>query len=666
VIKNTFNILKTGLKLLIRKPITFKFPPETPVSKKFRGRHLFHLEKCISCGTCFRICPNGALEMVERQKDGKTVYFPSINYSKCCFCGFCSDACPEKALDMTNFSIIISTNKKDLIFTPEQLAQQPELEHPEKPKRKSIVSWARSRSLWVTNFFTGCCFVEAIPWFGSGFDMERFGMIAKGSPLHSDVLFIGGYVTYKTIKRIIGIYNKMPQPKFVLTLGNCPMTGGVYWDSFNTIKRIDDYIPVDIWIAGCPTRPEAIGVAAYHAILAIEGGYLPKKEEVRMKKKIQYRNTDDLKAEPIIKKVGNDERIFSFGPQHPASGNFSIRLTVKGEKINNAEFVAGYLHRGLEKLCEYRTWYQNTMLISRACVLDGASYEIGYINAVEKLLEIEIPERAKYLRVIQAELSRIQSHLLNLGFVAYSSGFDSIERIIWGDREKILFLLDALCGSRIYQLYNIPGGVQSDISDEFIENVTDTISYIRTRLKTIDDLFMKNPIFRKRSISIGKISHDIAIESDITGPNIRASGVKFDIRKATPYAAYDKLHFDVPTFDHGDIYHRVLVRRQEIESSLNLVEESMKKLPDGPYKMKFKPMDKVPKGEAISFVESARGELCFHIVSDGGRNPYRIKIRGPTFDSILFFLPKLLKGCFLADVPLIYWSLDNCPADHDR
>ncbi len=666
MIKRAFNILKTGIKLFIKKPITFKFPPESPISKKFRGRHIFHPEKCTSCGICFRICPNKAINMVERQKDGRIVYYPSIDYSKCCFCGLCLDLCPTKALDTTNFSIMISTNKKDLIFTPEMLAQQPVLQHPKKPKRKSIVSWARSRSLWITNYFVGCCFIEAIPWVGSGFDMERFGMIVKGSPLHSDVLLIGGYVTYKTLKRIISIYKAMPQPKFVLVLGNCPMTGGTYWDSYNTIKKIDDYIPVDIWIAGCPTRPESIGVAAYHAILAIEGGYKPREIKVRTKKKIQYRNTDDLKVEPIIKKVRTDERILSFGPQHPASGNFSLRLNIKGETIYNAVCIVGYLHRGLEKLFEYRTWYQNIMLISRICVLDGASYEIGYVNALEKLLELEIPDRAKYLRVIQAELSRIQSHLINLGLVAYSSGFDTVARLVWGDREKILFLLEALCGGRIYQIYNIPGGVRCDVSDEFKKNAPNVISYIKNRLKILDDLFMDNLVFRKRAINLGEISRDIAIESDITGPNIRASGVKFDVRKATPYAAYDKLHFDVPIFNDGDVYHRVFVRRLEIEKSLNLIEESMNKLPGGPIKVEFSPMDQIQKGEAISFVESARGELCFHVVSDGGQYPYRIKVRGPTFDSILFLLPKLLKGCFLADVPLIYWSLDNCPADHDR
>ena len=660
------NAWKTGLKQLIKKPITYKFPPETPLSKKFRGRHIFSPEKCISCGTCSKICPNMAIEMVERQKGEKNVHYPSIDYSKCCFCGLCVDLCPKGALNFTNFYLIISMDKKDLIFTPEMLAQQPELKHPEKPKRKSIVSWARSRSLWITNFFTGCCYIEAVPWLSSGFDMERFGMLLKGSPIHSDVLLIGGYVTYKTLKRIIRIYDKMPQPKYVLVLGCCPMTGGTYWDSFNTIKKIDNYLPVDIWIAGCPPRPESIGIAAYHAILHIEEGYLPKEKKVNLKEKIQYRNTEDLSVEPIIKKLGINERIISFGPQHPASSNFSIRLTVEGETVKNAECIAGYLHRGFEKLCEYRTWYQNITLIPRVCVLDGASYEIGYVCAVEKLLKIEIPERAKYLRVIQAELSRIQSHLINLGFTALSSGFDTVTRLTLGYRERILFLLDALCGGRIYQMFSIPGGVRNDITDEFKENVSNEIKILRNRLKDINDLFIENPIFKKRTIGLGKISHDIIQKYDITGPNNRASGGIFDVRKATPYAAYDKLSFDVPTFNDGDAYHRILVRQQEIEQSLNLIEECIIKLPDGPIKVKFNPKTRIPKGEAISIVESARGELLFHLISNGGHNPYRIKIRGPTFDPILFLLPKLLNSCSLADVPIIYWSLDNCPADHDR
>lgn len=458
----------------------------------------------------------------------------------------------------------------------------------------------------------------------------------------------------------------MPHPKFVLSLGSCPMTGGIYWDSYNTIKRIDDYIPVDIWIAGCPPRPEAIGLAASHAILSIEDGNMQSEGNVEMKKKIQYWNTNDLMVEPILEKVKIDESIINFGPQHPASGNFSIRLTTKGEIIKNAECIAGYLHRGIEKLCEYRGWYQNIGLIARACVFDGAAYEIGYVSAVEKLLEIEIPERAKYLRVIQAELSRIQSHFLNLGLVAFSSGFDTVARLAWGDRERIIFLLESLCGGRIYQIYNLPGGVRGDISEEFEENLPNVTSYIRNRLKILDDLFIQNPVFRKRTTNLGVISYDNAIEFDIIGPNMRASGVKFDVRQMTPYAAYDKLHLNVPTFDYGDVYHRVLVRRLEIEKSLNLIEEGINKLPDGPIKLKLRSKYQIPEGEAITFVESARGELCFHVISDGGVNPYRIKIRGPSFDSILFLLPKLLKDCYLADVPLIYWSLDNCPSDHDR
>jgi len=341
-------------------------------------------------------------------------------------------------------------------------------------------------------------------------------------------------------------------------------------------------------------------------------------------------------------------------------------LKIDSEIVKDATPQVGYLHRGFEKLMEYRTWYQNVMLVQRVCVLDGASYEIAYSDAVEKLLDIDVPDRAKYLRVIQAELSRIQSHLLNLGLIAAAAGFETMKRIAWGDREKILFLLEQLTGSRIYHIYTVPGGVRRDLPSEFKKQSFKTIRYMKRRLKIYDELFMENPTFEARTVNIGKISRETAIENDITGPNARASNVKFDIRKSTPYAAYEELNFEIPSFKEGDAYHRTLVRRLEIEESLNIIEEALNTLPSGPFRKKFGAFSRVPKGEALNCVESARGELCFHLVSTGSNTPYRAKIKGPTFDVILSLLPKLLKGVYMADVPVIYWSLDNCPADHDR
>jgi NADH-quinone oxidoreductase B subunit len=590
----------------------------------------------------------------------KVAHYPQIDYSKCCFCRLCVDICPTAALQMTNSSAMVVMDKDELLYRPEKLAQPPELKMFEKLNIKDLASWARSRSLWVLNYFTGCCFIEAVPWVSSGFDIERFGLLVAGSPRHADVLLIGGYVTLKTLKRIIRIYQQMPQPKFVIALGNCPMSGGTYWDSYNTIKRIDDYIPIDIWIAGCPPRPEAIGVAVITAMNAIQSGYAGRKEKVRLTKKLEV---------PLVKEGQEklrSEFLVSFGPQHPSSGNFHLKLKIDGEVVKEATPQVGYLHRGFEKLMEYRTWYQNLMLVQRVCVLDGAPYEMAYSGAVEKLADIEVPERARYLRVIQAELSRIQSHLLNLGLIAGAAGFETVEMITWGDREKILLLLEELTGGRVYQIYTVPGGVRRDAPKNFKEKALKTTKYIRKRLKIYDELFMENPTFKARTIDIGKISPVVAIENDVTGPNIRASGIQFDIRKSAPYAAYDKLDFQIPMFEEGDAYQRTMVRRLEMEESLNLVEEALNKLPIGPFRKTFGAFKRVPEGEVLHCVESARGELCFHLVSAGSNTPYRVKIRGPTFDTILVLLPKLLKEVYVADLPVIYWSLDNCPADHDR
>jgi NADH-quinone oxidoreductase subunit D len=664
VLTDLLRVLKAGVEQFVSKPMTYRFPPETPLSEQFRGRHILDPEKCIHCGLCARACPNEAITMVERPEEGEKVSYPQIDYARCSFCGLCEDVCPVDALKMTNFPLVISTYKKDFVYSPEKLAEHPELNlTPEKPKTKGLISWARAKSLWVIFYFTGCGFIEFAPWLSSGFDMERFGLLAEDSPRHSDVLVIAGYVTRKTLKRIIRIYEQMVQPKWVMALGCCPARGGAYWDSYNTIKKIDDYIPVDIWIAGCPPRPEAIGIAVIQAMNAIQNGYMGKKKNVQEIKKLDYVATDT--KSPASLEEG-ESLVMSFGPQHSSPGNFALRLKCSGEKVEEAEPVVGYLHRGFEKLMEYRTWYQNIMLVPRICVFDGASYEVAYCSAVEELAGIEIPERARYLRVIQAELSRIQSHLLTLGLLSSATGFDTMNKITWGDREKILALFERLTGGRIYHIYSVPGGVRRDVPDGFQEEALEVISWFRKRLKSYDELLMDNPFFKIRTVGLAKIDPDVAIGHDITGPNLRASGVQFDVRKATPYAAYDELDFSVPAFEQGDAYHRTMLRRLEIEESLNLVEEALNRLPDGAIKERFSPRKAVPEGETVRFVESARGELCFHVISTGSREPYRVKVRGPTFGPILGLLPELLLGAWLADVPVIYWSLDNCPADHDR
>ncbi|MFO7742486.1 MAG: NADH-quinone oxidoreductase subunit D [Anaerolineae bacterium] len=667
VLTDLIKVLKAGAEQSITKPITYRFPPESPLSEAFRGRHILDPAKCIHCGLCAKICPNEAIEMVESAVGGEGGRYPQIDYARCSFCGLCEDRCPVDALNMTSCCQVISTHKEDFVYPPERLARFPELNPaPERPKTRGILSWARAKSLWMIFYFTGCGFIELAPWLSSGFDMERFGLLAKGSPRHSDAFIIAGYVTRKTLKRVIRIYEQMPRPRFVIALGCCPARGGTYWDSYNTIKSIDEYLPVDVWIAGCPPRPEAIGAGVIQAINAIQDGYTGKKEKVKERRKLDHVGPGRVPVPVGVEKPKEDKVLIPFGPQHPSPGNFALNLKVTGELVKEADPVVGYLHRGFEKLMEYRTWYQNIMLVPRICVFDGAAYELSYCSAVEELAGIEIPQRARYLRLIQAELSRIQSHLLTLGMMSSAAGFDTVNRITWGDRERILALLERLTGGRIYHIYCVPGGVRRDMPHGFQQEASEMITWFRRRLKRYDDLLMGNPAFKTRTVGIGKIPPNVAIDHDITGPNLRASGVGFDVRKATPYPPYDELDFSVPTFKEGDAYHRTMVRRLEIEESLKLIQQALDTLPDGSTKEKFSPRSSVPEGEAMRFVESGRGELGFHVISNGSRKPYRVKVRGPTFDPILVLLPKLLQGVQLADVPVVYWSLDNCPADHDR
>ncbi|MFX1475790.1 MAG: NADH-quinone oxidoreductase subunit D [Promethearchaeota archaeon] len=662
---------KSLLGLALSKPMTFNFPPDAPLTERHRGRQLYKPDLCKGCKICSMVCPNNAIEMVQGEKSetNKTGLQPQIDFRKCCFCGLCVDNCPTEALTFTMYPFLLTMKPETLIYTPEMLAVPPELAHPEPPKIKSTVAWARSRSIWIVNYMTGCCFIEAVPWVASSFDMERFGLVAVGSPRHADALIVGGYVTPKTLKRIIRIYSLMPQPKWVIALGNCPMTGGTYWDSYNTIKNIGKYIPVDIWIAGCPPRPEPIGVAVVHAIQAIQGGYTGKPEKTSTDKgKMRVPRYPLLAAKP---KEGQVDMVF--GSQHSASGNFNVSLTLDGETVVHAEANPGYLHRGFEKLMEYRTWVQNIMLVPRICVLDGASYELAYSGVVEKLAGIKVPRRGQYLRVIQAELARIQSHQMNLGFGGAATGFDTMVRIIWGDRDHVLLLLEELTGARVYNIFNTIGGVRRDIQPDFPEKAGKLISYLRKRLHVYDDLLFHNKTFIDRTRDLGIVSPDMAIANDVTGPNLRATGIDFDVRTATPYLAYKDIGVQVPTATQGDAYHRYLCRRREIEESLNIIERALDKLPRGPVAETKTPEGrkitwrmKIPEGQALYFIEGGRGELCFHAISTGENTPYRVKVRGPTFGTILSQFPKLLRGVKMADVPVIYWSLDQCPADHDR
>ncbi len=357
-----------------------------------------------------------------------------------------------------------------------------------------------------------------------------------------------------------------------------------------------------------------------------------------------------------------------FGPAHPGSGNFGVKLKMVGEVVTSARADPGYLHRGFEKLMEYRVPIQNSVLSDRICVLEALNWNLIHAEAVEELMEIEPPERARYIRVIMAELSRIQSHFIWFGAFCIGIGFETGFKLAFGYRDYILDLFEMITGGRVYPAgYICPGGVRRDFPDGAslkIAHVLDQIS----KMVRIEE--MENPGLIARAKGIGILKLKDAIKLGATGPVLRASGLKTDVRQDDPYEVYDRFDFEVPTREEGDAYARYLVGIEEIKQSMRIIKQALKQLPEGeviaPKLKRVKLATKIPAGDVYVRNEIARGEGGMYMVSDGSDKPYRVKIRGPSFLHMIPVLEHLLTGAQIADVPAIYWSLNVCPADLDR
>jgi len=369
-----------------------------------------------------------------------------------------------------------------------------------------------------------------------------------------------------------------------------------------------------------------------------------------------------------MESISENEYELFFGPAHPGSGNFSVRLKVDGERIVSARADPGYLHRGFEKLMEYRIPIQNAVLSDRICVLEPLNWNLVHAEAVDELMSIEIPERAKYIRVIMAELSRIQSHIIWYGVVSMGTGFDTGFKIAFGYRDYILDLFEMITGGRVYPAgYICPGGVRRDLPEGAEEKILKVLEKMEEMLEFEK---MENPFHLDRMKDVGVLELKDAIRLGATGPVLRASGMKTDVRKDEPYEVYDKLDFEVPVRKEGDAYARYWIGLEEIQQSINIVKQALNNLPDGDFIAKeFKKPKlaiKIPEGEVYVRNEVARGEAGIYMASDGSTKPYRVKIRGPSFLHMIPVLEHLLKGAEIADVPAIYWSLNVCPADLDR
>ena len=364
----------------------------------------------------------------------------------------------------------------------------------------------------------------------------------------------------------------------------------------------------------------------------------------------------------------NSEYDLYFGPAHPGSGNFGVKLKVDGETIVKARADPGYLHRGFEKLMEYREPLQNSVLSDRICVLEPLNWNLLHAEAVDELMGIMVPERAQYIRVIMAELSRIQSHIIWYGVFSKGIGFDTGFKLAFGYRDYILDLFELITGGRVYPAgYICPGGVRKDFPDNAKEKILRVLRKIEEMISLEE---MENPLLSSRSKDVGILSEKEAYYHGATGPVIRASGVKTDVRKEEPYEVYDQLDFSIPTRNNGDAYDRYHIGIEEMHESLHLVKQALDDIPQGDFiessLKKVKMNRKIPAGEVYVRNELSRGEGAMYMVSTGEKYPYRVKIRGPDFLHMIPLLEHLLKGAQIADVPAIYWSLNVCPADMDR
>jgi len=357
------------------------------------------------------------------------------------------------------------------------------------------------------------------------------------------------------------------------------------------------------------------------------------------------------------------------GPNHPGiAGNYSIKMKLQGDKILSAKTDAGYLHRGFEKLMEERLFIQNIAIVCRICVPDPDPNENNYARAIEEIAGIEVPERAHWIRTLVLELSRLASHLFTLGGHVATTGLYSLANWTIADRDRIMELFEELTGGRVYHIYQLPGGVRRDFPDGFKRRVLEVMDYIESRLPDYDNLALYNSLFIKRATGIGALTKEQAITWGVTGPNLRACGVEADVRRDDPYEVYEKLDFEIPIMTAGDAYARILVRRKEIEQSIRIVRQIIDKIPSGPVWNKIpNPLKwKVSAGDAYVRTESSKGEYAYYMVSDGGRKPYRVHVRGASTTHGVHVLENLLKGTRIEDASQVMFSLDACPPEVDR
>ena len=364
--------------------------------------------------------------------------------------------------------------------------------------------------------------------------------------------------------------------------------------------------------------------------------------------------------------LDSDELVLNMGPQHPSThGVLRVILKLDGEKVLGTECVIGYLHRGVEKIAEHRTYAQFNPYVDRMDYVAAVSNGLGYCLAVEKLLNTEAPPRAQYIRVILTELNRIASHQLWLGTHALDIGAITPLFYTFRDREEILKIFEKYCGARLTTHAFRIGGTQYETYEGFEKDCLAFCDFVLPKIDEYETLLSTNRIWVERTKNVGLISGKDAIALGVTGPVLRASGVRWDIRKAQPYSAYDKFDFEIPIGLNGDTYDRYIVRIQEMRQSVRIVRQAVENLPTGPIMAKIPKVLKPPVGEVYHSIEAPKGELGYFIVSDGSTQPYRVRVRPPSFVN-LQALDVMVRGMLVADVVAVIGTLDIVLGEVDR
>jgi NADH-quinone oxidoreductase subunit D len=532
-------------------------------------------------------------------------------------------------------------------------------------------NWARSRSIWPFSYALACCGFEMIAAAAAPqYDMARFGSeVFRTSPRQADLMIVAGTVSVKMAPRLRHLWEQMPEPKWVISMGQCANSGGEFYDSYYTVQGVDTVVPVDVYVPGCPPRPEALIEGLFKLRETIEKqGYAPRRDQ------------SSALAAPLIRSVPEDgeagappegeqhteEMLLNLGPQHPSThGVLRLLLRLSGETVLDCTPVMGYLHRGIEKTLENRPYLGGIRYMDNADYLSPMLGEIAYAGAVEQLMGLEPPRRAQYIRLLVGELQRIASHLVGIG--SYVDDLGATTPLLWTmrDREGVMDLFERLGGSRFNVNYIRVGGVLHDFPKGWLTSCEDYLDRLEKNMSELEQLVNGNDIFLARTRGVGYLDAQQALAYGLTGPMARASGIDWDLRVNRPYMAYREVPVNVQVRQEGDCYARNAVRFQEIRESLRLCRVAIEHLPPGPISTRTPVALRPPRGETYFAIESSKGELGVYLLSDGSEYPWRVKLRGPSFVN-LQVLPELLRGYKMSDVIAILGSLDFVVGEVDR